>query len=133
MSRYRGANAYARVGVESGVLSASPHQLIVMLFEGADRALAAARLQMEAGDVAAKGQSLAKATSIVTEGLRACLDHEQGNEVATNLDRMYDYIARLIMQANLGNSPEKLDEARRLLNELGDAWRQIAVHDKGMG
>ncbi|MFK4016150.1 flagellar export chaperone FliS [Cobetia marina] len=131
MSRYRGANAYARVGVESGVLSASPHQLIVMLFEGVDRTLAAARLQMEAGDIVAKGQSLTKAINIITDGLRACLDHEQGADVAANLDRMYDYIARLLLQANLSNSVEKLDEARRLLSELGEAWRQIAAHDKG--
>lgn len=48
----RGANAYARVGVESGVMSADPHQLIVMLFDGAKTAIRAARIHMQTGNTA---------------------------------------------------------------------------------
>ena len=52
-----GTNAYARIGVESAVMSASPHQLIVLLFDGAMSALVRARLFMQQGETVAKGEA----------------------------------------------------------------------------
>ena len=69
----RGAGAYARVGVESGVMSASPHQLISMLFDGAGTAIRAAALHMREGQVAEKGKAISKALDIVNNGLLAAL------------------------------------------------------------
>lgn len=73
-----GTNAYARVGVESAVMSASPHQLIVLLFDGAMSALVRARLFMQQGETVAKGEALSKAINIIDNGLKAGLDREQG-------------------------------------------------------
>ncbi|MBZ9556960.1 MULTISPECIES: flagellar export chaperone FliS [Modicisalibacter] len=126
MSALRGANAYARVGVETGVMSASPHQLIVMLFEGAQSALRAARLHLQEGNMAEKGKSLSKAIDIVNNGLAAALDHDKGGEIAANLASLYDYVVRLLMQANLHNDEKRIDEAARLLEDIGTAWREIA-------
>ena len=78
----RGAGAYARVGVESGVMSASPHQLISMLFDGAGTAIRAAALHMREGQVAEKGKAISKALDIVNNGLLAALDREKGGELA---------------------------------------------------
>ena len=111
----RGAGAYARVGVESGVMSASPHQLISMLFDGAGTAIRAAALHMREGQVAEKGKAISKALDIVNNGLLAALDREKGGELA----------ARLLLNANLRNDPASLDEAGRLLADLGEAWNQI--------
>lgn len=120
-----GASAYARVGVESGVMSASPHKLIVMLFDGAVAAIRAARIHIEAGNTAEKGKAISKALDIVNNGLAAALDAEQGGEVAGNLASLYDYIARQLLAANLRNDVTKLDEAERLLNDIASAWREI--------
>lgn len=129
----RGVNSYARVGVESGVLSASPHQLITMLFDGAQSAIRTARLHMQHNNPAAKGQALSKALDIVNNGLMAALDRERGGEVAEHLATLYDYIARLLLAANLHNDEAGLDEAARLLDDIGSAWREIGhggnVHD----
>ncbi|GAA5175151.1 flagellar export chaperone FliS [Modicisalibacter zincidurans] len=122
----RGANAYARMGVETGVMSASPHQLIVMLFDGAQASLRAARLHLQQGNMAEKGKALSKAIDIVNNGLSASLDHDKGGEIAGRLASLYDYVVRLLMQANLHNDLQRIDEAARLLDDIGTAWRDIA-------
>lgn len=127
----RGAGAYARVGVESGVMSASPHQLIVMLFDGAQAAIRTARLHMQAGNVAEKGKAISKAIDIVNMGLLAALDHERGGELAGRLEQLYDYVARLLLRANLHNDENSLDEAAALLEQIGSAWRQIVPQSGG--
>ncbi|RCV90899.1 flagellar export chaperone FliS [Billgrantia montanilacus] len=121
----RGAGAYARVGVESGVMSASPHQLIVMLFDGAQGAVRAARIHMQSGNVAEKGKSISKALNIVNNGLLAALDTEKGGEIAERLGSLYEYISRLLLAANLHNDEESLDQAERLLEDISSAWREI--------
>lgn len=131
MSSMRGANAYAKVGVESGVLSASPHQLIVMLFDAAQTSIRATRLHMQAGNVAEKGKAISRAVDIVNRGLVAALDHERGGELAARLAQIYDYVTRLLLQANLRNDEQSLDQAEKLLEEIGSAWREIAPQAEG--
>lgn len=121
----RGASAYARVGVESGVMSASPHQLIVMLFDGALASMRAARIHMEAGNAAEKGLAISKSLDIVNNGLAAALDTEKGGEVAERLGSLYDYIARLLLAANLHNDQQSLSQAESLLENVASAWRDI--------
>jgi len=134
-SRGRGAGAYARVGVESGVMSASPHQLITMLFDGVAAALGTARLHMRKGNASVKGESVSKAPDIINNGLLAALDRERGGELSERLGWLYQYISRQLLVANLHNDEARLDEAARLLDDIGSAWRQIdprsqgAVHD----
>jgi len=121
-----GANAYAKVGLETGVIAASPHKLIVMLFEGAMTAVSAANVHMQAGETAKKGMAISKAIMIIENGMRASLDKKAGGEIATSLDALYDYMGRRLMMANLTNQSDILDEVHRLLGELKSAWDQIA-------
>jgi flagellar protein FliS len=122
-----GANAYAKVGLETGVTTASPHQLIVMLFEGALIAISTATQQMKAGDIAAKGQAISKAISIINSGLRASLNKEAGGEIGQNLDALYEYLSNRLLLANLNNDLEILAEVDRLLRELKGAWDAIGT------
>ncbi|MET3130587.1 flagellar protein FliS [Oxalobacteraceae bacterium GrIS 1.11] len=124
-SRQNGINAYAKVGIETGVVSASPHKLIVMLFDGALAALGAALTHMRAGHIAEKGKAISHAILIVESGLRASLDKSVGGEIAESLDALYEYISARLLMANLKNQPELLEEAQRLLTELRDAWNAI--------
>lgn len=128
----KGAKAYARVGVESSVMSATPHQLITMLFDGAQTSIRTARIHMLDGNYAEKGKAISKALDIVNNGLQAALDAEKGGEVADRLWSLYDYIARRLLEANLRNDPERLDEASRLLENIGSAWREIGSRSDGV-
>ena len=125
MTYSHGANAYARVGVESGVMSADPHKLIVMLFDGAQASIRAARIHMQAGNVSEKGKAISKALDIINNGLAAALDQEKGGEIAERLGSLYDYIARLLLTANLRNDEESLNQAEQLLEDVASAWREI--------
>jgi len=122
-----GVSAYASVGVETGVLAASPHKLIVMLFEGAMLAVSTAARQMRAGDIAGKGKSISKAIAIIENGLRASLDRKTGGEIAANLDALYEYMGNRLVVANLENKVEILEEVNRLLGELKGAWDAIGA------
>ena len=70
----RGVNAYAKVGLETNVSSASPHALIVMLYDGALVAVLKAIAHMKAGNIAEKGKAVSHAIAIIDNGLRASLD-----------------------------------------------------------
>ena len=125
-----GANAYAKVGLETGVVAASPHKLIVMLFEGAIVAINNAKTHMKAGQFEDKGKAITKAVLIVDEGMRASLDKKAGGDIAANLDALYAYIIQCLMRANLRNDQALLDEALVLLTDLKGAWDAIGASTK---
>lgn len=122
-----GASAYAKVGVETGVMAASPHKLIVMLFDGAVAAVRSALVHMKTGNIPEKGKSISKAIQIIENGLRASLDRKAGGQIGENLDALYEYMQHRLLVANLQNDPEVLNEVERLLNELREAWNAIGA------
>lgn len=122
----QGAQAYAQVDLQSRVQSASPHQLIAMLFDGAHNALVRARILMENGDRAARGEAITKAINIIDNGLRASLDHEKGGDISLDLEQLYDYMIRSLMRANLHHDIDTLRHVDELLMSISDAWKQIA-------
>jgi flagellar protein FliS len=124
-SMQRGVNAYAKVGLETSVISASPHKLIVMLYDGALAAIKSAASHMAAGNIAEKGAAISKALDIINNGLRASLDKKAGGEIASNLDALYVYMTERLLTANLQNKLSLLDEVQTLLADLRDAWTQI--------
>ena len=121
------AHAYASIGLETGVVAASPHQLIIMLYEGAELAVRMAIKHMNEGDMAKKSAAVTKASSIISEGLHAALDLQQGGDIALQLDALYGYMVKRIMDAHVANTVEPLEEVLGLLQELHGAWRQIAA------
>jgi flagellar protein FliS len=120
-------NAYSQVGVENSIASASPHKLVMMLFDGAILAVFRGKAFMQQGNVAAKGESISKAIAIIEEGLKVSLDEEAGGELATNLKALYEYMSNRLLMANIRNDVEGLDEVSRLLGELKTAWEQIGL------
>ncbi|HWT55014.1 MAG TPA: flagellar export chaperone FliS [Rhodocyclaceae bacterium] len=121
------ASTYAQVGVETGVGSASPHKLILMLYDGAIVALSSAKRHLAENDVAAKGQDLSKAIEIISNGLCASLDIKAGGELAERLFSLYDYMTIRLLHANLHNDLAAIEEVSRLLGELRSAWEEIAA------
>jgi len=122
--RQHSVQAYANIGLETQVLSASPEHLITLLFEGARTAILKARLHMQNNNIEGRGIAISKAIDIVDSGLKASVDMEVGGELSKNLVATYELIIRDLLLANLNADPEKLDMAERLLTELGNAWRE---------
>lgn len=121
-----GSNAYKQVNLETSVSQASPHQLIVLLFDGALNAIRLAELHMQKGNIPDKGKAISKAINIIDNGLKSSLDLNQGGEIAENLDQLYQYISQQLVLANLHNDSKKLQTCFDLLDNIAQAWREIA-------
>ncbi|MCL2875668.1 MAG: flagellar export chaperone FliS [Betaproteobacteria bacterium] len=119
------AKAYADLGRESDISTASPHRLIVLLFEGAETAINVAKVHAEQGNIAERGTSLSKAIDIISNGLKVSLDMEQGGELAVRLSALYDYMVSRLLWANMKNDIPAMKEVLSLLGEIHDAWKQI--------
>jgi flagellar protein FliS len=123
---HAGAGAYRQVGVTTGVSAASPHQLVLMLFDGFDEALAQALGSLRGGAIEAKCSAITRATRIVDEGLRANLDLSAGGTLAADLRELYAYVSLRLVKANLNNDAAGIEECRRLMQPLREAWASIA-------
>ena len=121
----RAASAYKRVSADTGVSTADPHQLVVMLFDGLMQSLNAAHGAMERGEIEAKGQAIGKAVRILEEGLKAGLNMAQGGELAKNLNGLYGYAAQRLTMANLRNDRALVTEVIGLIEPVADSWKQI--------
>jgi flagellar protein FliS len=121
----RGANAYAKVSMETGVLAATPHQLITMLFDGAKMAIDKAIIHIENKDIQNKGIAITHALSIINNGLKAGLNMKDGGEIALNLEALYIYMTSRLVEANLKNDIKILQEVKGLINDIRESWVTI--------
>jgi flagellar protein FliS len=126
----RAVKSYTDLDVETGVASASPQQLIVMLYDGAIQSLRAAKIGIMNRQPAEKGREISKAISIIDEGLRVALDVETGGEIARNLMDLYDYMSNRLLLANLKSDIKMIDEVAKLLVELKGAWEALGATSK---
>ncbi|MBK6852053.1 MAG: flagellar export chaperone FliS [Burkholderiales bacterium] len=115
---------YRQVGVETGVKTADPHKLVLMLYDGLLEAIAQARGAMRARQIEAKNRAMTRAVRIVDEGLKPGLS-PAGGELSTSLSSLYAYVSMRLMQAHARNDEAALDECRRLITPLRDAWATI--------
>ncbi|EMV39250.1 flagellar protein FliS [Escherichia coli 2875000] len=123
----KGTQAYAQIGVESAVMSASQQQLVTMLFDGVLSALVRARLFMQDNNQQGKGVSLSKAINIIENGLRVSLDEESKDELTQNLIALYSYMVRRLLQANLRNDVSAVEEVEALMRNIADAWKEALL------
>ena len=126
-SGYGAANAYRQVGAHAGVASASPHQLIQMLFDGLFQALNAARGAIVRADVEEKGRQISRSVRILQEGLVLGLDLEKGGELASNLKLLYDYSVAQLTKANIRNDVKLVEEVIGLLQPIAQSWKEIGA------
>lgn len=117
---------YRNVSLETGLVDATPHRLVSMLFDGLSEALAVAASAMARQDVAEKGSAIGRAVRIIDEGLKPGLNLREGGSLAQDLKDLYAYLTLRLTQANLRNDAAALAECQRLVSTLRDAWAQIA-------
>jgi len=121
----RAASAYQRVGVETSITGADPHQLVVLLFDGLLDSLTKVSGAMSRGDIQEKSRYLNKSIQILQDGLRGVLNEKEGGDVAKNLDSLYSYAVFELTKANLSNSPEAVQSVIELIRPVAEAWKAI--------
>ena len=125
-SMHNPSSAYTKIGVETGVPTANPHKLILMLFDGALMALGTATHAMQRNLIAEKGQAISKAIDIIINGLKVSLSSNDRSGLSEKLAALYDYMADRLLSANLKNDKKIIEEVSGLLRELRGAWEEIA-------
>ncbi|HIW32415.1 MAG TPA: flagellar export chaperone FliS [Candidatus Paenibacillus intestinavium] len=121
ISNFNGYQAYQKNKYET----ASPHRLITMLYDGAIRFMNQSIANIEAHDIEATNLSLSRAQDIVTE-LIACLNFNEGNDIAVNLNNLYRYVIDLLIQANIKKFDEPIHEAIAIIKDIREAWQSIS-------
>jgi flagellar protein FliS len=114
-----GAQNYFRTQVES----ASPMELVVMLYDGAVRTADAAHEAMVSGNIPARRTAMNKLMAIIAE-LQNTLDVTRGGRMAEELDDLYTYMLSRLLKAITDQDAKPIDEVRRLLATLADGWRE---------
>jgi flagellar protein FliS len=108
---------------DQSVLTAPPEQLVLMLYDGARRFLHQGAVTMREGDLERCNDRLQKAEAIIDELLNT-LDMSAG-QIAENLQSLYFYFKRELLQARLQRQPEKIEQVSSLLGEIRDGWAQM--------
>ena len=120
LSSYNDTGNYGQVDEADG------HELITLLFDTLTLRITQAKKSIEENDINEKIVRLTKALNII-DGLRVSLNHEEGGEIAKNLDDLYDYMQRRLVEANATNDISILIEINSLVDEIKGAWAQIPV------
>jgi flagellar protein FliS len=110
---------------QQSILTATPGQLVVMLYDGCLRFLHQAAFAMRDGKRVEAGARLSRAEAIIDELLET-LDLEQGGVIASRLQGIYVFCQRHLIEARTASDPEMVEKVGELLGELRDAWAQIA-------
>ena len=121
--RKRGISAYQSVAMTTAE-TRDPHELVKLLFVGLTDRIAMARAALEKGDREARAVAVTKAQKILF-GLRDSLDFEAGGELALNLDSLYDYCLRRLVNAHAREDDEIFAEVMELMVSIREAWKEI--------
>ncbi len=129
MNSNQALKQYNHVNVQTSITDADPHKLIDLLYSGFIERVAQARVAIVNDKTEIKGQKISKAIDILT-GLRSALDFEQGQDIAAQLDSLYEYMMHQLIDANINNNIHKCDEVTSLMKTIKDAW--VAIKSEGL-
>lgn len=121
--------AYAQYN-NSKVLTASPAELTLMLYEGMIKFCNIAIVAVEQKDISKAHTNIVKVQNII-DYLRATLDMKY--PVAKDFERMYVYLGRRLVEANVKKDKEILDEVNEHLHSIRDTWKEVMRLNKAQG
>ena len=118
---------YAQEYVKDAALTASPLELIRMLYEGGLSAIDRAIEKLQGGDIMGRGREITKAIEIVQE-LQSSLRPDVDSSLVNQLSDLYGYMQKRLFEAHAQQSEAILREVSRLLRTLYEAWQGVMAH-----
>lgn len=119
----RSADQYKQMQIKT----ANPGKLLLMLYQGAAKFMKLAKKNIKAGKIEESHKNIIKAQNIILE-LQSTLNKEQGGEIAVQLESLYDFIYRELIQANLNKNTKHLDNVIPLVEELFVTYKEIVMN-----
>lgn len=118
--------AYAEYN-RNKILTASPAELTLLLYEGAIKFCNIAIIGLEQNDMEKVHNNIIKVENIIEE-FQATLNHKY--PVAEDFDKIYKYIYNLLVEANIKKDKELLEQALNELRGMRDTWKEVMVKAK---
>ena len=117
-------NAYQQTSLDARAAAATPHEMVRMLLDGLLDEIERTSGFMQRRSYEDKGKSINKCLNIV-HGLSSMLDLENGGEVASSLNNLYDYCSRQLVTASVENSPPALEPIIKVITDVRAGWANL--------
>ena len=117
---------YSKIKDDTQTMYASPHQLMLMLFDGAIEALSFNIRAIQQNNLEERSKQNTRAITIIN-GMRECLDIQAGGELADNLYALYQYMAQELFRANFKNDTDTIKNIQTMLKDIRGSWEKIPL------
>ena len=126
MNAIAALSQYGKIKNDTQTSYASPHQLMLMLFDGAIEAMSFTIGAIENNNFELRSKQSTRSISIIN-GMRECLDMETGGELADNLYSLYQYMAQELFRASFKNDVDTIKNIQTMLKDVRGSWEKIPV------
>jgi flagellar protein FliS len=116
-------NTYINQYKKNEVETASPEQILILLYDGAIRFLIKAKQAIADNDVQETHNNIVACENIILEFMSS-LDMENGGDLAQRLYNLYDYFYNVLVQANIKKDEQKVNEVLKHLKGLRETWQK---------
>ena len=118
---------YGQIKNEAQTSYASPHQLMLMLFDGAIEAMSMTVGAIQNKNFELRSKQNTRSITIIN-GMRDCLDMEAGGDLANNLSSLYQYMAQELFKASFKNDADTIQNIQTMLKDIRESWEKIPLN-----
>ena len=117
---------YGQIKNDAQTTYASPHQLMLMLFDGAIEAMSLTIGAIQNKNFELRSKQNTRSITIIN-GMRECLDMETGGELADNLYSLYQYMTKELFRASFKNDADTIQNIQTMLKDIRGSWEKIPL------
>ena len=117
---------YGQIKNETQTTYASPHQLVLMLFDGAIEAMSMTIGAIQQKNIELRGKQNTRSIAIIN-GMRDLLDMNSNSELADNLYSLYQYMAQELFRAAFRNDAEAIQGIQNMVKDIRESWEKIPL------
>jgi flagellar protein FliS len=126
MNKFAALAQYGQIKNDAQATYASPHQLVLMLFDGAIEAMSMTIGAIQQKNIEVRSKQSSRSIAILN-GMRDCLDMESGGEVADNLSALYLYMSQQVFKAAYKNDFDTITNIQTMLKDIRGSWEKIPL------
>jgi flagellar protein FliS len=117
---------YGQIKNDTQTTYASPHQLMLMLFDGAIESMSFTIGAIQNNNFELRSKQNSRSITIIN-GMRECLDMETGGELADNLYSLYQYMTKELFKASFKNDADTIKNIQTMLKDIRGSWEKIPL------
>ena len=127
MNSLAALSQYGKIKDDTQTMYASPHQLMLPLFDGAIEAMSITIGAIQNNNLELRSRQSTRSITIIN-GMRECLDMETGGELANNLYSLYEYMTKELFRASFKNDADTVQNIQTMLKDIRGSWEKIPLN-----